>query len=476
MKNNTKNIQKGITAILFAAMMMVSVLAVVSPVQATSGELYAGGSNPGYVYEYNGGTPWGIISPNLGYAVLDLVEYDGHLYAGIKSSLDWSTSVGQVYRYDGGTTWTLVGNNMDLQVCSLAVYQSDLYAGTGWNGMNLYKYTPGTTGTIPNWTRVVHYTPWSGTRALHVSHGYLLMGGLGYDRFGRWDGATFYADLHGGGSCIWDYEDYNGNVYASAYQGRMWQSPDAINWGVVLSYYDGDMWELETFQNSLYMSYNNGELRASSVPDRGTLVYTAPDGIISMTTYGDNLYFGTGGEAGYRSETSGTANVYKYDGTNVELISGVDEMVTGVQVLYYKPIIQVYVDIKPSSCPNPLNLKSKGVLPVAVLGTEDFDITTIDPSTIQLSREGFEDIEVTPLRWSYEDVATPFEGELCDCHEEGADGYMDLTLKFDTQELVEALGLSDEAGNTIPLTLTGNLKEEDGGTPIEGEDCILVSK
>jgi hypothetical protein len=132
----------------------------------------------------------------------------------------------------------------------------------------------------------------------------------------------------------------------------------------------------------------------------------------------------------------------------------------------------VYVDIKPGSCPNPLNKKSKGVLPVAVLGTEDFDVTTIDPATIELTREGR---GVAPLRWSYEDVATPFEGELCDCHDLNGDGYMDLTLKFDTQELVEKLALCDFGdGEEIPLTITGNLKEEEGGTPIKGEDCIRV--
>jgi hypothetical protein len=51
------------------------------------------------------------------------------------------------------------------------------------------------------------------------------------------------------------------------------------------------------------------------------------------------------------------------------------------------PIIQVYVDIKPGSCPNPINLKGKGVLPVAICGTEDFDVKTIDPESILLTRE-----------------------------------------------------------------------------------------
>jgi hypothetical protein len=131
-------------------------------------------------------------------------------------------------------------------------------------------------------------------------------------------------------------------------------------------------------------------------------------------------------------------------------------------------------DIKPGSCPNPLNLKSKGVLPVAVLGTEEFSVTTIDPDTVNLNREGFEDASVAPICWSYEDVATPFIGELCGCHDLKDDDYVDLTLKFDTQELVETLGLSGEAGNRIPLTLTGKLNEEEGGFRIEGKDCIWI--
>lgn len=132
----------------------------------------------------------------------------------------------------------------------------------------------------------------------------------------------------------------------------------------------------------------------------------------------------------------------------------------------------VYVDIKPGSCPNPLNLKSKGVLPVAVLGAEEFDVTTIDPVTIRLSPEGIEE-GVSPIRWSYKDVATPFEGVLCDCHDLNGDGYLDLTLKFKTQELVETLYLDEFAEQTIPLILTGNLKEGEGGTPIRGVDCIF---
>jgi len=48
----------------------------------------------------------------------------------------------------------------------------------------------------------------------------------------------------------------------------------------------------------------------------------------------------------------------------------------------------VHVDLKPQSCPNPFNPESQGVLPVAILGTTDFDITDIDQSSVRLKAEG----------------------------------------------------------------------------------------
>jgi len=133
--------------------------------------------------------------------------------------------------------------------------------------------------------------------------------------------------------------------------------------------------------------------------------------------------------------------------------------------------IEVDIDIKPGSCPNPLNTKSHGVLPVAILGTADFDVTQIDVATIQL--EG-----VSPLRSNLEDVATPFSPftgkEGCsDCTDEGLDGFLDLTLKFDAQKVVAALGdITD--GECLVLSLNGNLMEGAGGTAIVGEDVVVI--
>lgn len=110
---------------------------------------------------------------------------------------------------------------------------------------------------------------------------------------------------------------------------------------------------------------------------------------------------------------------------------------------------------------------------MAVLGTADFDVTTIDPASIRLTLEGVPG-GVAPLRWSYEDVGTPFAGELCGCHDLNGDGHLDLTLKFEGQAVVTTLGLAAVVDTALPLLVTGNLKAEAGGTPIKGADCIRV--
>jgi hypothetical protein len=137
------------------------------------------------------------------------------------------------------------------------------------------------------------------------------------------------------------------------------------------------------------------------------------------------------------------------------------------------PMIPVYFDIKPGSWPNPLNLVSRGVLPVAICGTADFDVTTINVTTIKLTREGLDD-GVSPIRWDYEDVATPWTGEPGGGHALGGDGYLDLTLKFSTQEVCTTLGLDAFLGQKIPLIITGNLNAAADGTHIKGQDYVWI--
>jgi hypothetical protein len=130
----------------------------------------------------------------------------------------------------------------------------------------------------------------------------------------------------------------------------------------------------------------------------------------------------------------------------------------------------VPADIKPGGCPNPLNVGSKGVLPFAILGTPDLDVTTIDPMTVTLAG-------VVPLRWRFEDVGTPYEpfvgkNDPYQCNDLGPDGYLDLVFKFDTQEIAASLG-DVENNEVLTLLLDGQLLDE---KKIIGEDVVIIKK
>lgn len=133
--------------------------------------------------------------------------------------------------------------------------------------------------------------------------------------------------------------------------------------------------------------------------------------------------------------------------------------------------VEVPVDVKPTSCRNPLNVGKGGVVPAAILGTEDLDVTQIDPASVTLQG-------ISPARTELEDVATPFEPytgkeNAFDCTTAGADGFQDLTLKFNAEQLVGVLGETTD-GEVRVLKLTGTLKDEFGGTPFVGEDVVVT--
>jgi len=136
--------------------------------------------------------------------------------------------------------------------------------------------------------------------------------------------------------------------------------------------------------------------------------------------------------------------------------------------------LEVPMDIKPTSCPNPFNIKivdepenaksnKGGILPVALLGTEFLDVHDIDPASILL--EG-----VAPIRYGYEDVTTPVEGDECECTTLGPDGYTDMTLKFQVRDISLVLA-GATPGAVVELTLTGTLLD---GTPFETTDCVTI--
>jgi hypothetical protein len=141
-------------------------------------------------------------------------------------------------------------------------------------------------------------------------------------------------------------------------------------------------------------------------------------------------------------------------------------------------VLEVPVDIKPRACPNRINVNIMGVLPVAVLGTNDFDVSMIKINSIRL-------MGIAPLRAQHQDVGTPYtpyvgKEDASDCNEYGPDGIKDLVMQFDVQPIIRAietfLNMKAEDGDVITLPLEGKLLEEYGGSSIRGEDVIVIQK
>jgi len=126
-------------------------------------------------------------------------------------------------------------------------------------------------------------------------------------------------------------------------------------------------------------------------------------------------------------------------------------------VLAYSPVRIVSIDVKPGSDPNSINLGEQGLLPVAILGTQDFDVTTIDPDSIELGGVSLAErgSKKTPkLAYSLEDV--------------DGDGFTDMMAFFEVQTLVTD-GVLEVTTTELELTATS-----DSGTPIKGTDSVNI--
>jgi hypothetical protein len=334
--------------------------------------LYAGVSNPAAVHHYTGtDRKWTLISGSNNlcreYAVLCLVEYEKELFAGTMSTCD-NCSVGRVYKYLGGTAWAPVGGHLDNQVSSLVVYKDNLFAGTAIYPLDtpltpkngkLYIYDPNTWREVidANFNDTGQTYPWAGFRSLYVWDAYLYLGDFDLDIIGRYNPNENFERVFDWlpSCCIYDFESYQNDIYASAFAEALLKSSDGVDWRYVIAPQWADrynrynhMWELEDFQYNLYMGYGNADL--SILGPLGTtskVVWRAPQGIISMTTdrLDQQLFIGTGAEAGFccthgeciqpfGRNTSGNGLVYMYDGSGApKLIS--ERMGNGIQDLYW---------------------------------------------------------------------------------------------------------------------------------------------
>ncbi|MBW7991464.1 MAG: hypothetical protein FVQ84_15830 [Planctomycetes bacterium] len=165
---------------------------------------------------------------------------------------------------------------------------------------------------------------------------------------------------------------------------------------------------------------------------------------VGVTVYGTNFGgdgdFSVPGQVSF-SGGSGTLTGSYEDGSAIDLW-----FLSSTPIYLETPgtnVEQVEIDIKPGSYPNSINLKSNGVVPVAVLTTGDFDAAIVDPTTVAFAG-------ALPLRWTLEDVDD--------------DGDEDMVFHFKTQELN-----LDE--NSTEAELTGQTY---GGVDISGTDDVRI--
>lgn len=111
--------------------------------------------------------------------------------------------------------------------------------------------------------------------------------------------------------------------------------------------------------------------------------------------------------------------------------------------------VEVAIDIKPGENEtNPINIRSNGKIPVAILGSETLDVTEVAVATVR-----FGPCEAAPAHRQ--------PGHLEDVND---DGLMDVIVHFDQREI----GLSSDATEAM---LTGELLD---GTKFHGIDSVLV--
>lgn len=121
-------------------------------------------------------------------------------------------------------------------------------------------------------------------------------------------------------------------------------------------------------------------------------------------------------------------------------------------IVIASPVMPVDIDIKPGSDPNSINPKSKGVIPVAILTTPDFDATTVDWITVMFGPN-----TANPVH----DLSDPLA--LADHQNDvDEDGDVDFVFHFRTQDSGIAPG--DTKAYLKGTTL--------GGISIEGWDSI----
>ena len=244
-------------------------------------------------------------------------------------------------------------------------------------------------------------------------------------------------------------------------------------WAVVYVYDYGGEHDIKTGQDWLQVG---ADTTVNLYADISQYVYAYPGSVLNIhsgnvalyiivwpgaqvTVYGTNFAVKEGGHLN-PSATQFTVDgalggvltgTYGNDGPIIEL-----RFVSSVPIQLSPPLAsdEVEIDIKPGGNPNNINLKSKGVVPVAVLTTEVFDANDIDPTTVKFAGAS------PPVRWT-----------LCDVDGDGDD---DMLFHFKTQDLVDLDENSTEAILTCKVKVEEAKVRTTNEKIIQGTDTVRI--
>ena len=300
-------------------------------------------------------------------------------------------------------------------------------ANAGWSDAFLAKYD--SDGNLL-WTRQLGTSTYDYSYSVAVdAEGNALVSGVTYGSLGGSSAGSndaFLAKYDSDGNLLWTQQlgtssgdsstsvavDASGNAFISGYTEGSLGGANAGRTDAFLSKFDS--------HGNLLWTQQLGTSRHD--PSRSVAV----DG-------SGNVFIGgqTGGTLGGSSAGYGDAFLVKFQAPD-------------------PPTVEIEIDIKPGSDTNPVNLKSKGVLAVAILGGGDFDVTQIDLGTVELAGAGPRGKGKSGDKGSFEDI----NGDLI----------VDLILHFDMQDL-------EIIRETSELTLVGKLED---GTNFQGTDSIRI--
>lgn len=170
-------------------------------------------------------------------------------------------------------------------------------------------------------------------------------------------------------------------------------------------------------------------------------------------TDGPKLVFGPNGDLFITTGAVGHS-VMQFDGVTGQLVGefvsrGSGGLYFATGLIFHNPAMDeiVKIDVRPNAPANRINIKSKGVVPVAILTTKSFDALKVNLATVRFGSQGW---EAAPLKSVAKDI--------------DRDGDLDKVLEF----RISDLGLTCK---TSTLVMTGKTLN---GVHFKGKDGVYI--